>query len=118
MSSTKIGIVSAGLIITFGICGLLNNLNFLDPVDWFWVGGLAVTGKMLFYLSGLNKVSFVLGPFLLFASLLSIFHQLDMLPWSIMLPLLIIVFGGLLLGAFILRLKMPESLQIADRDDP
>jgi hypothetical protein len=58
------------------------------------------------------------GPFLLFASLLSIFHQLDMLPWSIMLPLLIIVFGGLLLGAFILRLKMPESLQIADRDDP
>lgn len=117
MNAFKTGIVCAWLIIMIGVCGLLNNVGFLSGVDWFWVGGLATAGKLLFYLSGLNKVTFVLGPFLLLSSLLSIFHQLGMLSNAILLPLLLIAFGGLLLGAFVLRLKMPESLQLADKED-
>lgn len=117
MNTFKTGVVCAVLIIAVGVCGLLNNIEFLSGVDWFWVGGLAAAGLLLFYISGLNKVTFVLSPFLLLSGFLSIFHQLGMMPNSILLPLLLIAFGFLLLGAFLLRLKMPESLQLADKHE-
>lgn len=114
MNTFKVGVVVSWIIIVIGLCGLLENLDFLPGVDWFLVGGLATAGKLLFYLSGLNKVSFVLGLFLVVASLLTIFHQLDLLPSHILLPLLLMVFGGLLLGAFVLRLRMPDCLKPVD----
>lgn len=118
MNHSKAGVFVAVCIIAVGLCGLLNNLEILPGVDWFPPGALAVGGVLLFLLTGVNKVSFVLGPFLLLGALLSVLHQLGRLETSILLPLLLIVFGVLLLLSFLLRLPMPESLQIADEDKP
>ncbi len=118
MNYFKAGIVVAVGIMAVGVCGLLNNLDVLPGVGWFPPGGLAVAGGLLFLLTGVNKLSFVLGPFLLVGAVLSVLHQLGRVETSIVLPLLLILFGLLLLLSFVLHLKMPEALQIADEDNP
>jgi hypothetical protein len=88
------------LIFTVGAGWLLTARGFAPGVNWIWILGLGVIGILTFVLSsGIDKVSVVLGPFFLLASLLSVLRQTGRLSLDIEMPLLVISVGVLLLVA-------------------
>jgi len=114
MKANKNGIVVPVLIIGLGAAWLLNVLHFVPGVDWLWTGGLGVCGILVVAIGGVNKLSVVLGPFLLVGSVLSVLRQTGRLSGAIEVPVLFIVFGALLLLAHLLPLRLPEFLQQDD----
>jgi hypothetical protein len=87
------------LIIVVGLGWLLTVLGFGPGINWVWTLGLALIGILVFVLSGFDKVSVVLGPLFLLASLLSVLRQTGNLSLNIEVPILVISTGILLLLA-------------------
>jgi hypothetical protein len=115
MNKSKAGVIVPVLIIGLGVAWLLTTLNVLPGVDWIWTGGLGICGLLILAVSGLNKLSVVLGPFLLVGSVFSILRQTGKLAVNLELPVLFIIFGTLLLIAYFLPLPLPDFLK---QDDP
>ena len=105
------------LIIAIGVIWLLNVLKLLPDIDWFWTIGLAAAGILSMVTGGLNKVTVVVGPFLLIASVSSVLRQTGRLHLNYEIPILVIIFGLLILISQILPLKTPEMLQRSN-DNP
>lgn len=114
MTNSKFSIVVSILVIALGVALLLNTLHVIPSVDWIWTGGLGVSGILFIATGGFNKLTFVVGPFLMIASVLSVLRQTGRLSPDIEAPLLIISGGILLLLANLLGLKTPE---FAKKDD-
>src|SRR5438093_957380 len=110
MTSKKPIVVSV-LIIALGISWLLNTLHIIPGVDWVWTLSLGISGVLVVAVGGLNKLSFVVGPFLVIASILSVLRQTGHLRADIEVPFLVIVLGVLTLLCHLLRLKSPPFLQ-------
>jgi hypothetical protein len=106
------------LIIAVGLGWLLTAQGFGPGINWVWTLGLGVVGILTFLLSGLDKVSVVLGPFFLLASLLSVLRQTGNLTLDIEVPLLVISIGVLLLFAQIPAIPKPRWLLPATPPPP
>jgi hypothetical protein len=104
------------LVIALGVTWLLNVLNIMPGVDWIWTVGLAAVGVMTLLLGGVNKLTFVVGPFLMIGSVCSLLRQLDKLPIDREVPILTIILGVLMLLVQVLNLPMPESFKL-DEDE-
>lgn len=88
------------LTIAVGVGWLLTAQGFAPGVNWIWILGLGVIGLLTIVVSkGFDKVSVVLGPFFLLASLLSVLRQTGHLSLNIELPVLVISVGVLSLVA-------------------
>ena len=88
------------LIIVVGVGWLLTAQGFGAGINWVWTLGLGIIGILTFVLSkGFDKVSVVIGPFFLLASLLSVLRQTSQLSLEIEVPVLVIGIGALLLVA-------------------
>ena len=99
MQSSK-GIVALSvLLMVLGTGWLLSSLGYVPPIAWLWVLLLATIGVMVFVVSGVDKVSVVLGPFFLAASGLSALRQTGRIPFNVELPVFVILSGVLLLIA-------------------
>ena len=99
-SNSRAQLVIPVLIIAVGVGWLLTAQGYAPGVNWIWILGLGVVGILTFVLSkGFDKVSVVLGPFFLLASLLSVLRQMGNLRLEIEVPLLVISIGVLLLVA-------------------
>jgi hypothetical protein len=100
MPSSKWGpVVIPILIIAVGVGWLLTARGVAPGINWVWTLSLGVIGILTFVLSGLDKVSVVVGPFFLLASVLSVLRQTENLSLELEIPLLVIAIGVLLLGA-------------------
>ena len=108
-------IVVPVLIITVGVGSLLSAIGVGPGVDWIWTLGLAVVG-ILALASGIDKVTAVVGPFLLFASVLSVLRQTGRLSVNLEMPMLVIVFGVLMLIARIAPIPTPSWLLDAETE--
>jgi hypothetical protein len=97
--------------IALGITWLLNVLNILPGVDWIWTVGLAAVGVVTLMLGGINKLTAVVGPFLMIGSVCSLLRQTGKLPIDREVPILTIILGILMLLVQVLNLPMPESLK-------
>ena len=98
MKQSKGLLVLSIFIITIGIGDLLTTLGFFPGVDWVWTLALAIVGVLVIVLSGgIDKVSIVIGPFLLAASVLSILRQTGQLDPKLEASLVVILIGVLLL---------------------
>jgi hypothetical protein len=90
-------VVIAVFIITIGIGDLLTTLDVLPGVDWVWTLALAIVGILVLVASGgFDKVSVVVGPFLIAAAVLSILRQTGSLDPKIETSLIVILIGVLL----------------------
>jgi hypothetical protein len=99
-SSSKAPIVIPILIIGVGTGWLLTAQGFGPGINWIWTLGLGIIGILTFVVSkGFDKVSVVIGPFFLLASLLSVLRQTSQLTLEIEVPMLVISIGVLLLVA-------------------
>ncbi|MEZ5940758.1 MAG: hypothetical protein R3C18_05160 [Planctomycetaceae bacterium] len=108
-SNTKTLILPA-LLITIGVGWLLSTLGVAPGIDWVWILGLSAAGLMAFVLSGIDKVSVVIGPFFILASFLSILRQTNRLPFDVEVPILVISSGVLLLIARSPAVTAPDWL--------
>ena len=97
------------LIVMLGLGWLLTVLGLAPDVGWVWTFSLGLVGVLVFVVSrGLDKVSVVLGPFLIVASFLSIFRQSDRLRLDVEIPILTMVLGGLLLLSQLPAIRLPR----------
>ncbi len=96
------------LIITVGVGWLLTVLHVLPGVNWVWVLALGVTGLLVLVLGGLNKVSVVVGPFLILATFFSLLRQTGRLNMDVEVPLLVISAGILMLVSRLAPLPPPR----------
>jgi hypothetical protein len=110
MSIDRKTLVVPILLITLGVGWLLTTLGVVPGVDWAWTLGLAVVGVLAFALSGVDKVTIVVGPFFIIASCLSLLRQTDRLATNTEVPILVIAAGVLLLGAHCPIIPMPGWL--------
>ncbi len=109
-SKKKTGVAMAVTILTVGAAWLLNNVGVLPAVEWVWTLGLAVTGVLVIGFLGLDKATTVIGPFLIIGSIFSILRQTGRISVNYEIPILVILFGVLLLIAVLSPLKNPEWL--------
>lgn len=93
-------LVLAVLITTIGVGWLLTAKGFGPGINWVWTLALGVVGVITFVLSGgVDKFSVVVGPFFLFASVMSVLRQTGRLDTDTEVPLAVILIGLLLLLA-------------------
>jgi hypothetical protein len=116
MNESKSMVAIAVLVIALGVAWLLNTLNVIPGIDWIWTGGLGIAGILVLMTSGIDRVSVVVGPFLLVTSVLSVLRQTGRLRLEIEMPILAIVFGVLFLFAVVLPLPKPHFLDGNEQD--
>jgi hypothetical protein len=96
------------LLMTVGTGWLLTTLGVAPGVDWIWTLGLAIVGLMTFVVGGFDKVTAVVGPFLIIASCLSLLRQTERLRIDIEIPILVIIAGALSLIARMPAIPFPK----------
>jgi hypothetical protein len=107
-SNSRAPLIIPILIIVVGVGWLLTAQGFGPGINWVWTLGLGVIGILTFVISkGFDKVSVVIGPFFLLASLLSVLRQTGQLSLDMEVPLLIISIGVLLLLAQLPAIPKP-----------
>lgn len=99
------------LVILLGVTWLLNVLGIIPGVDWMWTVGLAAVGILTLTAGGINKLTVVIGPFFMIASVCSILRQTGRLDIAREIPILTIVLGCLLLLVQWLNLPLPGILK-------
>ncbi len=95
------------LLITVGAGWLLTTLGIAPGINWIWTLGLAILGILAFLISGIDKMTVVVGSLLIVASLLSVLRQTERLPIDHELPILVMVTGVLLLIARYQSIPVP-----------
>jgi hypothetical protein len=107
MNSDKMSLVAPILIVTLGVGWLLTTHNVIHGVNWVWVLGLGVTGLLIVVVGGLDKVTFVLGPFLIASTVFSLLRQTGRISVDTEMPSLVIVIGTLMLISKLLPIPVP-----------
>jgi hypothetical protein len=105
-----IKLVPPVLIIAVGIGWLLMARQVLPGVNWVLVLGLITAGALILLVGGWNKITVVVGPLLIIWGGTTLLRQTDVISVVTEAPLLVIVFGLLLLIVQVLRLPIPDWL--------
>lgn len=113
MSKSKTRFVVPILVILLGVTWLLNVIDVIPGIDWIWTGSLAAVGILVLAIGGLNKLTIVVGPFFIAASICSVLRQTGKLEIELHVPILTIVLGCLLLLAQLTNLPTPDILKPA-----
>jgi hypothetical protein len=103
------------VITALGVGLLLSQLKLLPDVNWLWTISLAVAGLGVLIAGGLNRFTFVVGPWLLLASLGSVLRQTGSLRTELEAPILFIALGVLWLLAVVLPLRTPAWFRPSGR---
>lgn len=100
-------IIPVGLIIV-GTGWLLSVAGVMPGINWIWTLSLAGLGVVTFFVSGFDKVSFVIGSLFLVASVLSVLRQTGRLPLDMEVPILVVLCGVLMLIARLPIIPLPK----------
>jgi hypothetical protein len=103
------------LVILLGITWLLNVLEIVPGIDWIWTIGLAAIGILSIILGKIDKLTIVVGPWFVAASICSLLRQTDKLEINREVPILTIILGCLLLLSAIL--KLPASTILTNKEN-
>lgn len=98
------------LIIAMGVGWLLTTMKVLPAVNWVWVLALGMVGLLVLILGGINKLTVVVGPFLILATIFSLLRQTGRLTLDIEVPSLVIAAGVLMLIARLPIIPPPHWL--------
>ena len=117
MTSPKQPLIAALLLIAVGSGWLLNSFKIVPGVNWVWTLGLGLIGIAWLGIGGINKMTAVLGPFLIAASILSYFRQTGRLDQSHELPGLMVLLGVLILVSCSQSIPAPAWFYPASKTD-
>ena len=99
------------VIVILGTAWLLDTLGVVPGFRWVRTVGLATAGVLTIVLGGVNKLTLVMGPFLITASLCSALKQLGRLDPSMEWPILLIIMGCLLILVQVLKITTPAIMK-------
>jgi hypothetical protein len=111
MAGPRKTLVAPILVITVGVAWLLMTLQVIAPVNWVWTMGLAVAGIVTLVGSGVDRLTIVVGPLLILASLASVLRQTGRLSIEHEVPCLVIAMGVLMLIGRALSVPSPKWLK-------
>ena len=114
MSGSKASVAVPVLIIAVGTGWLLTTQHVIPGVDWVWVLGLGVGGILTMALAGIDKVTIVVGPFLIISTFFSLARQTGRLTVDTEVPCLVILAGVLALLARVVNVPTPSWI---DKED-
>ncbi len=118
MKANKGPLMLGIMIITVGVGWLLTAKGVVPGIDWVWTLGLAVVGVLTFVLSGgLDKLSVLVGPFFLVASVLSVLRQSGRMKIDTEVPLLVILLGVLVIVAQLPMIPVPRWIEPVVEDE-
>ena len=117
MGSNKSTMAAPIFIMALGVGWLLTNLDVVPGVNWIWILGLGITG-LLILISSIDKVTVVIGPFLIAATIFSILRQTGRISVDTEVPSLVIVFGALMLIARLLPIPLPSWIVDPPKSEP
>jgi hypothetical protein len=122
MKGSRNALVVAILLITLGTAWLLEIHHIGAPVSWPWPMLLTVIGALFLLVYGLNKITVVLGPFLIIGAVTNVLCQVNWMSVRSVIPSLVVAAGVLILLAYLLPLPLPEFMKddnaAAPSDDP
>lgn len=102
-------VIAPLFLIMIGIGWLLSVKQVLPMVNWLWVLMLGTSGISILLVKRITRISIIVGPFLILWALLTFLTQTDVLGKELLVPVLVILFGVLLL---ISRLSpLPDSTE-------
>src|SRR5688572_17470952 len=90
-------IIAPLFLIVIGVGWLLSVKQVLPTVDWVWVLLLGTAGLSILLVKRLTRTSIIAGPFLILWAALSFMRQTGKISEEVLVPVLIILFGVLLL---------------------
>lgn len=90
-------IIAPLFVIVIGLGWLLSVKQVLPTVNWVWVLMLGTAGISILVVKRITRTSIIVGPFLILWALLSFLHQTKVISEALLAPVLVIVFGVLLL---------------------
>lgn len=102
-------------VTAFGFAWLISALGVIPQVNWIWTIGLGVVGLSTIAYQGINKLSVIVGPGFIVASLFSFLRQLDFLTLEVEAPMLVIVTGILMGLAHLQSIPKPTWLFSEER---
>ena len=117
MKNHRLSIVVPVIIVVVGVGWLLTTHNVIGGVNWVWVLGLAAAGVLTMALGGIDKFTFVVGPFLIIATIFSILRQTDQIKIDTEVPCMMIIAGLLILLARFLPVPTPQWYREMEQDD-
>jgi len=110
MRSKHKPILIALCLIALGTAWLLNNIGVMPGVNWIWTLSLAAVALVILAAAGLDKVTAVVVPLLMLASIASVLRQTGKLSSNYEIPGLVIAAGVLILLSHLSPLPPPSWL--------
>ncbi len=98
------------LLIAVGVGWLLTAHNFVSGVNWIWILGLGVIGLLIMGIGGIDKVTIVVGPYLIVATFFSLLRQTGRIGADTEVPALVIAAGVLMLISRLSPVPIPPWL--------
>lgn len=117
MTNNKLTVFIPVLTIAIGLGWLLTVQGVMPGVNWIWLLGLGVIGCLTLLLAGIDKLTVVIGPFLVAATFFSLLRQTGQLSLDVEVPALVITGGVLMLASRFLPVRRPEWL-LKEFDEP
>jgi hypothetical protein len=103
-------VVLSFAIILAGVGWLLAELELIDRWGWIWSAVLAASGIQILITRGMNRMTLIVGPYLIICSGFSILRLYAQLPVRYEIPSLVIAFGVVMLVVTLLGYAVPELL--------
>ncbi|SMC24837.1 hypothetical protein SAMN02745857_01981 [Andreprevotia lacus DSM 23236] len=97
------------ILIIFGAGWLVSELHLLPDANWIVILGLIAGGMAVLVAEGLNRSSIVTGPLLIAGGLATFVHDHNEIGWRFLVPVLMMLWGLLLLLGR--ALNLPERVQ-------
>ena len=110
MGPSRTSLIVPVLLIAVGIGWLLATIGIAPQILWIWTLSLGAIGVLIFLVWGFDKITIVIGPLFLLASILSVLRQTERVNLNLEIPLLIIAAGVLLLVAHLPSVPLPAWL--------
>jgi hypothetical protein len=95
-------------LILVGAGWLLSAAGVLPGMHWVWPALLIFAGVWLMASSGIDRFTFVVGPWLIVAAVCSLVRQRGMIDIKLEAPILVIALGVLMLLARTLNIRSPK----------
>jgi purine-cytosine permease-like protein len=103
-------VLVAVCLIALGTAWLLNNIGVMPGVNWIWTLGLAAVAVVIVGASGVDKVTVVIVPLLILASIASVLRQTGRISAKYEVPGLVIAAGILILVSYLAPVPPPAWL--------
>ncbi len=99
------------IVVMLGVSWLLDTWNVAAGVNWVLTVGLATAGVCVLVVGGIDKLTVVMGPFLIAVSVCRFLSQIGSLAERVEKPIYVIILGCLLLLVQVPRIPTPSILK-------